>query len=100
MLQDMDIPSTNVLVNALMTLLARSLRPNDVLSCSTETIREPESFFLISRSVVGCQEKNNKVKHNHNIIQCGQWVGEKSASQGWLEKGWLGEDFLPKGTIF
>ncbi len=61
-LQDMDIPSTNVLVNALMTLLARSLRPYDVLSCSIETIREPESFFLISRSLVGCQEKNNEVK--------------------------------------
>lgn len=61
-LQHMDIPSTNVLVSALMTLLARSLRPNDVLSCSTETIRDPESFFLISRSVVGCQEKNNEVK--------------------------------------
>ncbi len=61
-LQHMDIPSANVLVSALMTLLARSLRPNDVLSCSTETISDPESFFLISRSVVGCQEKNNEVK--------------------------------------
>lgn len=68
-LQDVNIPSTNVLVNALITLLARSLRPNDVLSCSMETIREPESFFLISRSEFGCQEENNEGKQtHHNII--------------------------------
>lgn len=65
----MNIPSTNVLVNALITLLARSLRPKDVLSCSMETIREPESFFLISRSEFGCQEENNEGKQTHyNII--------------------------------
>lgn len=67
-LENVNIPSTNVLVTALMTLLARSLRPNDALSCSTETIREPDIFFLISTSVVGCQEENNEVKQTYQCI--------------------------------
>lgn len=41
----------------LMTLLARSFRPKEVLSWSTDTIREPDSFFFTSTSVVGCQEE-------------------------------------------
>lgn len=53
----MAVPSTSVLVMTLMTLLARSFRPKEVLSWSTDTIREPDSFFFTSTSVVGCQEE-------------------------------------------
>lgn len=65
------LPSTNVLVT-LMTLFARSLCPNEALSWSIETIKEPESFFLISMSVVGCQEEKGievklKAFRNHSL---------------------------------
>jgi hypothetical protein len=45
----------------LITLFARSFRPKEVLSWSTDTIREPDSFFFTSTSVVGCQgERKNQ----------------------------------------
>ncbi|KAF3860393.1 hypothetical protein F7725_000648 [Dissostichus mawsoni] len=46
----------------LMTLLARSFRPKEVLSWSTDTIREPDIFFFTSTSVVGCQGRG-RIKH-------------------------------------
>jgi len=99
-----NIPSTNVLVNALITLLARSLRPNDVLSCSMETIREPESFFLISKSEFGCQEENNEGKQTHHNIIVQLVAGRKifitELVRERLANIFQFTHFFSKGTIF
>lgn len=51
------VPSSNVLVTTLIWLLARSFPLKEELSWSTDTMREPECFFLISTSVVCTQRK-------------------------------------------
>ncbi len=51
-----SIPSISVLVTTVIALLARSFRLKEVLSWSTDTIREPECFRFPSTSVVCGQE--------------------------------------------
>lgn len=51
-----------MLVLTLSTLLALSLRPKEVLSWSTDTIRDPEFLFFTSTSVVGCQKESQESK--------------------------------------
>ncbi len=58
-----SIPSISVLVTTVIALLARSFRLKEVLSWSTDTIREPECFRFPSTSVVCGQEWYKVEKH-------------------------------------
>ena len=51
------VPSNSVLVTTLIWLLACSFPLKEELSWSTDTMSEPECFFLISRSVVCAHRK-------------------------------------------
>lgn len=63
------VPSTSVFVMTVITLLARSLRPNDVFSWSTDTIRDPECFLFMSTSVVCMREEEVRKRQKHTHTQ-------------------------------
>lgn len=60
------IPSISVLVTTLIWLLAWSFPLKEELSWSTDTMREPECFFLISTSVVCTQKDKMSVSDQMN----------------------------------